>query len=223
MMTDKNSHKPPPDALLFIAPGCPHCPTVLEGLSRLVKDSAIGTLEVVNIAARPDRARDLGIRSVPWTRVGPFVLEGLLGPDELRRWAERATKPEGVTAYLEELLGSGRLPLARTMLAEHPEWMAALLPLVENSDTSMHVRIGVSALFEAMAGSAPVQQLVPELARLAAHSDHRVRSDACHYLGLSASQAAMPCLRERLRDENAEVREIAAESLEQIQEQHARG
>ena len=49
-----------PDALLLLAPGCPHCPAVLEGLGALVKDGALGTLEVVNIAVHPERAAATG-------------------------------------------------------------------------------------------------------------------------------------------------------------------
>ena len=45
-----------PDAELLIAPGCVHCPVVLDGLSALVKAGAIGRLEVVNIAQHPEIA-----------------------------------------------------------------------------------------------------------------------------------------------------------------------
>ncbi len=44
----------PPDALLLIAPGCGHCPAVLEGLTLLLKSGKLGRLEVVNILAHPE-------------------------------------------------------------------------------------------------------------------------------------------------------------------------
>ena len=65
-----------PDALLLLAPGCPHCPAVLEGLSGLLKEGVIGRLEAVNAAIHPERAAELGVRTVPWARIGPFELEG---------------------------------------------------------------------------------------------------------------------------------------------------
>ena len=55
-----------PDALLLIASGCPHCPTVLTGLTELVKHGLIGRLEVVNVGIHPERASALKARTVPW-------------------------------------------------------------------------------------------------------------------------------------------------------------
>ncbi|MBS0329365.1 MAG: HEAT repeat domain-containing protein, partial [Proteobacteria bacterium] len=46
--------------------------------------------------------------------------------------------------------------------------------------------------------------------------DARVRADACHYLGLTGEAAARSWLDARLADEDADVREIAAESLESL-------
>jgi HEAT repeat protein len=40
-----------------------------------------------------------------------------------------------------------------------------------------------------------------------------VRADACHYLGLTGAGAAADYIRPLLDDKDAEVREIAAESL----------
>ena len=53
----------PPDALLFITPGCPHCAGVLEGLGEPVKQMLIGKMTVVNVAAHPELAAEYGVRS----------------------------------------------------------------------------------------------------------------------------------------------------------------
>jgi thioredoxin-like negative regulator of GroEL len=60
----------PPDALLFIAPGCIHCPVVLQGLSELLKQTLIGKLTVVNVAAHPETAKEYGVRAAPWLQLG---------------------------------------------------------------------------------------------------------------------------------------------------------
>lgn len=209
-----NTH--PPDALLLLAPGCPHCPAVLEGLSRLVKEGRIGSLEAVNIAARPDRAAELGVRSVPWTRIGELVLEGARGPEELARWADLAGTDDGIRAYVSDRLKAGHLAQLERLLKQHPHWLAALLPLVGDPDTELHVRIGLGALMEGLASSDVLRAAVPTLGDLSIHEDHRVRSDACHYLALSGAAAAEPLLRARLQDEREEVREIAQEGLETL-------
>ncbi len=202
-----------PDALLLISSGCPHCPSVLQGLSELVKGGQIGALEVVNVGAHPERAAALGVRSVPWLRLGPFALEGLIGPAELRRWAERAASGEDMAGYFAEKLAAGGLAEVEALLTAEPQHLPALLELVADSESPMQVRLGVAALLEQRAGSKALQALVPRLAELSAAADHRVRSDACHYLGLSGSPAAAAALRARLQDPNGEVREIAAEAL----------
>lgn len=203
-----------PDALLFITPGCPHCPLVLEGLSQLVKQGLIGSVEVVNVAVRPERAEELGVRTAPWTRIGPFILEGSQSPAELKKWAELAVEKNGASEYLEQLLTGGNLAGAEQFLAENPGLLPAILPLLENPETPIQVRLGIGALFEEQPGSTSLKSLVPELGRLSQHADHRVRSDACHFLGLSRSADAIPYLEQRLDDVHPEVREIADEALE---------
>lgn len=80
----------------------------------------------------------------------------------------------------------------------------------------LEVRLGVSALLEAYAGKPELQALLPQLADLTRHADHRVRADACHLLGLSGSAAAKDYVEICLDDVNAEVREIAAEAMEAL-------
>ncbi len=84
-----------PDAELLIATGCAHCGSELEALTRLLKEGLIGELRISNIVPRPQRAEELGVRSVPWLRLGPFVLEGQHSETELRHWAERANHIDG--------------------------------------------------------------------------------------------------------------------------------
>lgn len=203
----------PPDALLFITSGCPHCPVVLQGLFELVKEGIIGRLEVINATVHPELAAQYGVRAAPWTLLGPFELEGVRAPSELRRWTGEAHNPAGITAYMQEMLKGGQLAKVETLIARQPQLLPRLLPLLEDPELELQVRLGVGAILEGLAGSAALQRLVPELGRLSAAADHRVRIDACHYLGLSGNPAAAAYLRLRLDDGDVEVREVAAEAL----------
>jgi len=207
----------PPDAELLIATGCAHCPVVLEGLARLIKEGTIGRLQVTNIVTHPEVAQALGVRSVPWLRLGPFVLEGLHSVGELRDWARRVDSREGVARYLEMLLKEGRLSQAEAWLREHPRWLEALIPLLEEEDTDIKVRIGVDALLESLADSLDLSPLVPELARLSRADRRNLRGDAVHYLALTRSPEALPHIEARLEDDNEEVREFAAEARDELQ------
>ena len=77
----------PPDALLLKTSSCPHCPIVLKALQALEAEGSIGELTVINIEDQPELADELGVRSVPWTRIGPFELAGLRTEQELRDWS----------------------------------------------------------------------------------------------------------------------------------------
>ncbi len=206
----------PPDALLFIAPGCPHCSGVLQGLTDLVKRGDVGVLEVINAAVCPERAASLGIRSAPWCRIGPFILEGAQNPASLERWAAHAAHGSGATDYLHDLLGSGRLSHATAWVGNDPARLAELLPLLADPESPMQVRLGATALLEGLAGSEALISLTAQLGELSHHGDHRVRGDASHLLGLTGSPDALPYLKERLSDQSLEVREIAAESIDRL-------
>lgn len=203
----------PPDALLLLASTCPFCPTVLQGLSELVKAGRIGRLEVVNIEAHPEVARAHGVRGVPWVRLGPFELEGLRSPAELARWAERAGSMQGMTDYLNERLASGQLAQVIALIRAEPARLAALLPLLADPATALAVRIGISAVMEELAGSEALQALVDALGALAESADARVRADAAHHLALTRSARAKPYLSRLLDDPAADVRELAVEGL----------
>ncbi|MGE0081890.1 MAG: HEAT repeat domain-containing protein [Thiohalomonadaceae bacterium] len=205
-----------PDALLLVAPGCPHCPGVLDALGALVKEGVIGRLEVINVAVHPERAAALGVRGVPFTRLGPFELDGARTAAELRRWAERAAHPRGMAEYLEQMLAEGGLAKVEAMLAAEPARFPQLLGLMEDAELPLQVRLGIGAVIEGLAGTPVLQEAVPVLARLTGHADHRVRGDACHFLGLTLSPAARPALEACLGDPHPEVREIAREALEGI-------
>lgn len=209
---------PVPDALLLLAPGCPHCPAVLEGLGTLLKEGMIGRLEAVNIAAHPEIAQELGARTVPWTRIGFFELEGALTPAELRHWAEAAGKSDGMKEYFFQALKSGRRDKVERAIRAEPEHSAVLAELMRDPETSMAVRLGIGAVLEEFHGSGLTDPLIPALGELARNGDALVRADAAHFLSLVGGRATIPYLRACLEDEDQEVREIVQEALAELGE-----
>lgn len=206
----------PPDVQLLLSSHCPHCPAMLQTLSDLVKQGVIGRLDVVNLEARPEHAQELGARSVPWTRVGPFELTGLRGREELLDWIERVGSPDGMADYFHALLRDGHLAQVLETVKRHPDALAALLPIVANPEAGINVRIGAGVAFEEFAGQAPMRALTERLGQLCGHEDARVRADACHYLGLTGAQEAVAYLLRSQQDDDGVVREIAGESLQTL-------
>ncbi len=203
-----------PDALMLLAPGCPHCPGVLEGLSRLLKEGVIGRLEAVNVEVHPGRAQELGVRGVPWVRIGPYELEGAVTLDELRRWAEADESLDGLAAYFLDLLKTGRRAKVEALARQKPERLQALVQLLADPEASMAVRLGIGAVLEEFQGTPVGQAMVPGLGELTRHSDRLVRADACHFLSLIGGEEIRPIMEACLDDPDPEVREIAAETLE---------
>ena len=204
----------PPDALFLLGTHCPHCPTVLQGLANLVKAGTLGSLKIVNIEQRGDIARELGVRSVPWVRIGSFELEGLRSEKELREWAVKATANTGMTDWLDELLSSGNIRKPLERIKSEPALMDALLELFTDPDTGLNIRIGISAIMEDLQGTETLSSIVNRLGELTRHEDARIRGDACHYLALSGDPAATAYIKPLLKDEDENVREVARESLE---------
>ncbi len=213
-----NSQSNPPDALLLTGTHCPYCPTVLRELKVLEAEGAIGQVETVNIEEQPEIARELGVRTVPWVRIGPFELEGLRSGQELREWAEKAGQAAGMAAYFGELLGSGKINKVLVMIRADPAALDALLLLFEATDTPLNTRIGISAVMEHLEGSDVLTARVARLGQLTRHPDPHIRGDACHYLALSGSEQAVPFITPLLEDEDANVRELAHDSLTLLQQ-----
>ena len=212
----------PPDALLFITPGCPHCATVLRGLSGLVKQGLIGKMTIVDAAEHPEQAAEYGVRAAPWLRLGPFTLTGAHSPAELRLWAGWASGEEGTAHYIEHLLKQGSYKQAAAFIDADTQRLKPLLAIVADPKAKLGVRLGVSALLESHANSPSLQNLLPQLAELTRHADHRVRADACHLLGLTGSAAARAHVELCLNDPHEEVREIAKEAMEVLAKQNAK-
>lgn len=207
---------PLPDAYLLIAPGCAHCPSVLEGLSQLLKSGKLGRLEIVNIVAHPHAAQQAETRSVPWCRIGPFELDGAQSPAELADWTRHATIGTGLGPYYSHLLETQRPHKVALAIQRDPASITQLLELLIDTLTPMSVRIGIGVVLEELQGNPILIHGIPTLQHLAVTREANIRADAAHYLGMIHSKDVITTLNQLLQDENTDVREIAAESLEQL-------
>ncbi len=202
-----------PEALMLLGTHCPHCPQVLQALSELVKQGEIGKLEVINLEQHPETAAELGVRSVPWVRLGRFELTGLRSLQELREWAQKANSTEGMVLQLNELLTSGQIDEAVALVKKEPDYLDAIMEILAEPDAKINVRVGIGVIMEELQGTKELQQYIEQLGKLTQHKAAPVRADAAHYLALTESPAARSWLEALLKDENAEVREIAGDGL----------
>ena len=205
-----------PEALLILGTHCPHCPAVLQALSSMIKAGELGRLEVVNLEQQPDVAAALGVRSVPWIRLGPFELQGLRTLEELQAWALKAGSVEGMADYLSELIKEGQVKRVQAMAKEDESVLDGVFHILGDADAEINIRLGIDVVLEELQGSELLRQRVDELGALSTHESAAVRADACHYLALTGSKNALPYLQIGLKDSDKEVQEIAQEGLETL-------
>jgi len=205
-----------PEALLILGTHCPHCPAVLQALSSMIKAGELGRLEVVNLEQQPDVAAALGVRSVPWIRLGPFELQGLRTLEELQAWALKAGSVEGMADYLSELIKEGQVKRVQAMAKEDESVLDGVFHILGDADVEINIRLGIDVVLEELQGSELLRQRVDELGALSTHESAAVRADACHYLALTGSKNALPYLQIGLKDSDKEVQEIAQEGLEAL-------
>jgi len=201
-------------ALLLIAPDCERSAQLLQGLTQLLQESALASLEVVNIVVSPERARRIALRSVPWLRLGEFEFEEALSLDELRVWVKRLNRDEGVRFYLKRELQSGSLLRLEKLIAEMPHWGAQLLLLLQQENLSLPLRLSAEALMDALHGQEALTLLVPSLIEMLGSSKAQQRCDALRYLSLSGEMKIIPLVRAALHDSDEEVAEMAGECLD---------
>lgn len=206
-----------PDALMLLSSHCAFCPSVLDSLSKMIKDGDIGNLRVINLEKNPDAMQKYKIRSVPWVRIGKHELTGSQTLDALKQraeWAKKDSEEQGNTvADFDFLLSEGQVNEVIEAIKDNPEKMQSIIKLLEDSGTVLSTRIGIGVVFEEFATTDLLKSLIPKLAEISKHKDQRIRADAYHYLGMTDDPKAIPILEAGKDDKDEDVREIIIDSL----------
>lgn len=205
-----------PDVLMFISESCPHCPAMMTNLINILKRGGLATLKIYNIDCHAQRAQQMNVRSLPWIKIGSFVIEGLCAASELEKWVRTESTLEGKRAYLVMLLESGKLHKAEEFLENEADGLPALLSLLADSETNISVRTGASALLEGLEGSKPLTNATKIITKMLYSDGANIRADACFFLGLTHNPGLIKSLAAMLKDSNEQVREIAEESIEKL-------
>ncbi len=206
----------PPDAIMLLGTHCPHCPGVLKQLTDLVKSGELGRLQITNMEQHPEEARSLGARSVPWVKIGTYVLTGAQDIEAFRQRIQWSARDSSRAGEFDFLLSNGKVSKVIEQLQRDNSAISVILELLGDPATVLSTRIGIGVIMEEFAATPLLQQQIPALTQLTEHNDPRIRADALHYLGLTQSKQAIPVVQHRLDDEDAEVREVAAESLQAL-------
>jgi len=217
-MTKGQQNNASPAVLMLMSRQCTYCGPMMQALTELMKAGHIAELRIVNIENSPELAVQLGVRSVPWLRIGPFELLGSRSKQEMLLWIERSSSPEGFKTYLDEILSEGKLEYASRLLESYPQALETIIEMMADPEAKINVRLGVGVLIEDMAESVEFKAVIPRLIDYLSSKDARIRGDACHYLSLTRDVSHIPLIERLLSDESEEVREIAQDSLDELSE-----
>lgn len=205
-----------PEALILVSDHCPHCHQLETLLQERLQNGSLGKLDVVNIEQSPEVARQYGVRSVPWLRLGTFIFDEALTPANLDSWIRGAAQGNGETRYISYLLERGKLPQAIGWIESGQASLKAVVPLLADTEAKINVRIGAGAILEHFEDSDAIRAVIPDLVALLDDSNITVRIDICHFLSLTHSRDAIEPLKKMLDDEDGQVRQVAAESIEAL-------
>jgi len=207
-------------ATMLLTSSCPHCPAVLSGLIPLIKSGELGGLKVINLNEQPEASEIYNTRSVPWLRLefplGHFELEGLFSETELKQWCHDSKTLKGISNYCLMLLDQGKIKELTKLVSQYPDWLHACLLLVEDEETTLTIRVGISAIFESLEAT-QISLIYDALIMMTKNNLARIRSDACFYLSLTNNTAAIATLKNCLHDKNDEVREIAEDAITDLE------
>lgn len=203
-------------AILFTSRQCPHCPAVSKVLKELHQSGKLAALDIFDIAQDQKQAELYNVRSVPWFKIAELEFQGLHSAGELTYWAEKAGSDEGILRYLIESLEAGKLSQVESLITKHPSWLNIAMQILADVMAPIQARIGLGAVIEGFANTPLLENSFPVLKKLSQDDDHRIRGDACYYLGFINTPESKEILLHCLKDEHEEVREIAEDSLENL-------
>lgn len=211
---------------LFISTQCPHCAQALELLTKAVKQGSISGLTIVNLSSlhNPDSYRH--IRSVPFIQIDDYEFAGEFNKAELDTWIQANQDGTFADIYFSTLLMDGKINQVEQFIQRKPGYWLELLKLIQNEETKMQVRIGVTAIFESI-GSDLIKipqcdLIISSLIQATKTQNHAIRVDLIYILSLiftalETQQLTNSILKKfmesALTDPSIEIKEIAEDAL----------
>lgn len=222
MSKQLSSQQESPEALMLLSSHCAFCPSVLDSLTKMIKAGDISSLKVINLEQNPDAMQEYKVRSVPWVRIGKHELTGSQTLEALKQrveWAKDDQKNEtNLVADFDFLLSDGQVNKVIEALYKDKSGFDVIMTLLGDSGTVLSSRIGIGVVFEEFAGSKLLKSYITQLGEISKSDDVRIRADSLHYLGMTADKSAFPILELAKNDNDDEIQEIVADSLESLEE-----
>lgn len=201
--------------LLFVMKGCQLCPQMERLFQRMYKDGAFVELSVQDVAEHPELAQEYSIRSVPFYLINGVGFSGLRTQQQIEQLLQQNEDDNWQTLIVSEL-SEGQLAPVEKMVRQQPAARVAMMKLLADSDTTLVVRIGLTAVIEGLADDAVLTGYHRDFILLTQHSDERVAIDALYYLSLIRTPDCLDTLLNVSKYGSAALAAQASELLDEI-------
>ncbi len=200
---------------LFVMQGCQLCPQMEAIFKKMHENGAISSLEITDLAQHPELAEQYHIRSVPYYFIDGVAFNGLKSEHDIEQLLQQDDSSKWKQILVEDL-SSGQLEAAEKQVRQHSAARDAMMQLLAADDTALVVRIGLSAIIEAMAGEGLLSDYEEQFIELAHTANPAIAQDAIYYLSLLNSDNSLQALLDIANDDSSAVHQQAAELLQDI-------
>ena len=207
---------------LYVAPQCPHCPSMVRQLLPLAAASAYVHVTIIDGAFFPEMSQKDGIRSVPTLLLDDdFRWTGLVPQNELLAvMADRDPSKLGANS-LESLLKEGDASKVANLMISSKTIIPAFLDVLAHE--KMFVRLGAMVVMEELCQREPAlaKQVVDPLWDRFGGANAQIQGDILYIIGQTGSRHTIPQLEAVLNGAAAsEVKEAARDALESIRSRY---
>lgn len=178
---------------LFVMHGCRVCPQMERLFQRMQKTGAINDLTIMDVGEQPELSQEYNIRSLPFYLINNVGFTGLRTQQQIEQLLEQGNLEQWQSVIISEL-SEGQLEPVERMIRQQASAREAMMLLLADTQTSLVVRIGLTAVIEGMAEGEELKKYENQFIELARHADERVAVDALYYLSLLGTSSCLNVL-----------------------------
>jgi hypothetical protein len=197
---------------LFVMQDCHVCPQMERIFHDLKLQGEITEVKVFDVKEHPQLAQQYHIRSVPHYMINGIAFSGLKSQTEILKLLHSGEE-QNLQLWIAEQLAEGQLSEVETRVIQQPQARQALVQLLEDIDTPLMVRIGLTAVIESLAEHGVFTDFESRFIQLANHPQDRIAIDALYYLQLLSSPSSLEKLSEIAKNGRSELQLQAQELL----------
>ncbi len=205
---------------VFVAPICPHCAQVVEGVNRIAIANPEIKVTIIDVTLYPDIAEKYNVTSAPTIVIGEDVkLVGDHSLEELLEWVRRTLCGEDYRVeYYITLLKEGRIDEVKQAIEKDERNLLVLAEVLERPE--IMARVGAMMILEEIFERNPekIKAVKQKILEILKKGDPTAIQDAAYILGKIGDESDIPLLEELLNSENEDVREAVEEAIEEIRE-----